>query len=1563
MPEFGDYGLPSTSTLYVNGMDVNAVGTALAKSVEPSAQVSTSQRFWATPAFPVDDLHIHGLIVTLAKPKKINYLSFDLPSFPQTVYITYWDAKAKAWKDFKGPTTGSIRVYIDGSTPSIIGPASAYQSHQHPSHYGAGHWQHYDEDVLPVTTTKIRFRITRMYGSRKGGPKDVHGRPARYSLGVRGLDFGWRIRTKKDVPITSRDPDILTERESFTQVFDLLGSPVELKVRENRASDMFHGGVWKSEPMPVPYAVVNFYVDARDPQGNAQVIDRFDIMPLTSGPHLNLYYSNQVPDADFEAADSPIVFPSLRPAGELEPIAQPTGILFPDKIGYLDLDNQAIQWQPSEPFWMAIQFQPQFPSTDTGNHVIFDAGDIQLVWSDGVFRLVNQEGLLEQQPFEFGYNAQLRAIIAFDGQRLSFYMPEAVGVMMTEDYDPDLTVSTIRLGAELGPSFAEVIHTGLYRLNAMVIKREPLTFVNDENGLVVPEGVQQFLDDPMTYLSKPEYQSDEDGSTNNSILRYMPTLSAGSVNPYGFVGGPGTIFEDVVWTPVTRDYKLRAGLLQFQPVKAKFFKFEFTDLVAEPYETYQPVSRKIKTFSAAMTQTGGSNKVSEGLASIYSVGLKIAAEVAPLVSRFGDEIAKAVQVARSALPTEAMYAIDAGVQERLNQMGGLYRFDQWQQQMICPQYPTTSRHVYEQVEIGHSKRIAYFVGLSKLEMFRVDYQADDDTDQYLDEFDDTLNIDPDYLAENIVIGTTNFVLNPSFENGTTGSTLYTAGTATGGAITSLTDAAEAKFGTKLLRVHATTLGAASTDRVGFEQTYTTPDLGGSVAYSVYAKRLGGIGSLRLSLEYYDVGAVFLSSDSQSFSPQPEVESTLISNGSFSVDLTDWQASAGATVTRDTGTFRTTPASLKITPDGVTATVSGQTASASKIPVTAGTYYQAIAWLHSPAGWSDSSLAVDWFSSDQDVDYLSTSVGVAKQLPAATWMQRNETFRAPTGATHAKLRVRHGTTPAISDVLYADDIEFKAIVGDGWTRCSAVLLPPADAASVKVRWWVESGDGTAGVEYRFDGQQIQDLRLTEYVDGTVPGVRWAGTADNSASIRDAINIRPWTWDGDKLLASSGLDDPVTTQSRAFASKRHVRGIQFATSQTGSVRLIEDDDFDDPSMSSWVADGDITEMVLSEDFSSVIGSAVKITRSSAINTWEELVDRFASYDEIEASNPSEYAPTWNDMAGNSGASGYGGIRSLNPVQISQGGRVYAGARVYTDKALSGPLVLQILSSEGDVLAEKTQDVSAGKIVEWTVGYTIGDTPVTQATWDAIQARDPSPSLPTYADLEAERWNDLTSQEVAQSRQLYVRLVQYGPGEETWHVDSLTLYEDPILWEFSNDDGATWWKALDIRNNPNGVLIFPPSATPLPSTPTKLRWRVTGFRPNLHVSALSIRPWYAETVFGIPHREPGVSGGPNIQPTDHYAPIEQDPLFKQWSLPIPQDWFFLYRQLLLLTSPQVPVEPVTKPDTFTDPYRLLVPVEIIPPEPPFEDIYNETYSGPYGTATSTGIYGDTYDPSSTF
>jgi hypothetical protein len=40
---------------------------------------------------------------------------------------------------------------------------------------------------------------------------------------------------------------------------------------------------------------------------------------------------------------------------------------------------------------------------------------------------------------------------------------------------------------------------------------------------------------------------------------------------------------------------------------------------------------------------------------------------------------------------------------------------------------------------------------------------------------------------------------------------------------------------------------------------------------------------------------------------------------------------------------------------------------------------------------------------------------------------------------------------------------------------------------------------------------------------------------------------------------------------------------------------------------------------------------------------------------------------------------------------------------------------------------------------------------------------------------------------------------------------------------------------------------------------------------------------------------SGGPNLSPLDQYPLVTDDPRFKTWHNPIPQDWWYAYRQAL--------------------------------------------------------------------
>src|SRR5690606_40614244 len=107
-------------------------------------------------------------------------------------------------------------------------------------------------DFVPqsVDAEALANAPNRNAGGDHRGPVDPGGAPVDYSLAIRNLDLGYRVRSKEDIPYPNRDPQIITEYESFTQVADLAGSMVELKLRENRAEDPLQNQVWRSEPQP-----------------------------------------------------------------------------------------------------------------------------------------------------------------------------------------------------------------------------------------------------------------------------------------------------------------------------------------------------------------------------------------------------------------------------------------------------------------------------------------------------------------------------------------------------------------------------------------------------------------------------------------------------------------------------------------------------------------------------------------------------------------------------------------------------------------------------------------------------------------------------------------------------------------------------------------------------------------------------------------------------------------------------------------------------------------------------------------------------------------------------------------------------------------------------------------------------------------------------------------------------------------------------------------------------------------------------------------------------------------
>jgi hypothetical protein len=386
------------------------------------------------------------------------------------------------------------------------------------------------------------------------------------------------------------------------------------------------------------------------------------------------------------------------------------------------------------------------------------------------------------------------------------------------------------------------------------------------------------------------------------------------------------------------------------------------------------------------------------------------------------------------------------------------------------------------------------------------------------------------------------------------------------------------------------------------------------------------------------------------------------------------------------------------------------------------------------------------------------------------------------------------------------------------------------------------------------------------------------------------------------------------------------------QSSPIQLLSDNEFDQTDylgealLWNWTAMGDAT-ISSSPDLLSNIGSTVKVTRATPPPTvsspvpdggavvtgpwdtadnrlWGAMGTLYGTYNGIINALPN-HTVTYGDLSGTSSSGvslipppgdtkkthyipgGISGTEFISP--RSTDGRVYASARIITTEELHDDLWVQIITSTGQVVAEESVVAAANGTYEWFVGYQVG------TATDLGTAIPLDPATPLSAQV-----------------------IQKTATGDSWYCDNISLFEDPILWEFSTDGGATFYPVYDIRNNPSGVFVFPASGT-------TLQWRVTGFYPNTTISALEIRPWYEDLLSIIPPK-PGLQiQGPNMQPLDEYQLVAEDPFFQLWNNPIPQEWFIAYRLSLF------PPQPArgTPQTIFILPERIGPFTEAIPPD----------------------------------
>lgn len=710
----------------------------------------THQRFWATPERPYSDTTREVVELRLRTPRLVNYVSLELARFPHTAMV-------QAWSDEVGDWVTLRRWSVTENYPEVI-PKRPNYTDTHPQHALSGHWQKFSSGTDAVRTDRLRvvlrrsdpFGLDRGAASRTPGPTDQSGKVLAYSLAVKNWDVGYRIKDRTDIP----EPDE-TLGSGFATTIDAKGNTVVLDVAENRASNLLDSNAqtWRSEPQPTNRAVVNLYLDTRNADGTGQVVDKFYLDPAKSGPNLNLYWTESEEYGTFPASDAEL---EASTGGSVTPLLR-GGLRFgATDPAWVEIDNDEIHFDPAAAnWWAAMQFRPAQPTnTIEGVMGLFVLDDRLAVY------MANDliEGLTK--IYVLGLDAD-NNLITQATAALDAATGETVTVSLSYVRDASRLYLTVKNGDIISQVEAPVNGT-MPRPETIYIGGHPLGVGSNLtlDGFFLKVGVlrdtiealeQQFP----SYVLKAGPGVTTNDYTQNSIIRYYGSFSASSGNQpdpgrLGLRGGPADFFANAVWHPIEREYKLTKGYISLPPTRAKFWKMEFTNLVAEPIESFVPINRRVRLYPPDISGIG-TPRPEKPIGDQWP-GLRQAIVAAGSRS-FVDRPVTTAKVWPSYRPTAVQHATDPRQAKTLRNASWLFGWQQWQVGSSAPRFHEVGQHVYDEFDIVDTSKVGYFVALKEVRAHRTDYAADDDTQIYREHFHDdsqmedgyTWNLDPGHL--------------------------------------------------------------------------------------------------------------------------------------------------------------------------------------------------------------------------------------------------------------------------------------------------------------------------------------------------------------------------------------------------------------------------------------------------------------------------------------------------------------------------------------------------------------------------------------------------------------------------------------------------------------------------------------------------------------------------------------------------------------------------------------------------------------------------------------------------
>lgn len=1548
-----------TTPIYVDHADLSSFTDAVNTNA-PSTPASTlGQRFWSTPPRAASDPTSDVVEYTLASPRLVNRISFELARYPHTWALEYFDGQG--WTPVLGPTRAPVGSAVLSSVPAVLPKLTDISGHLHPQHSYQGHWEVVELTLRPVVASRFRLVLTRTTAAQ--GPRDLFGNAVAYSLAVANVNFGYTVDSLAAVPRQARLS--ATAHGSFASADDILGSTVNFSLRQLSADLIADNNsndadvIWRSEAQPYPDAVVCLYADLRDDDGQPQVFDRIYLDPLYQGPHVTVYYCQDQPEADFDGVAEPLTVDQARPTQDIVVSADMVDFGADGTSNFIEIDNHFLRYDPSAPWWLGLSFRSPLTSyqldgdgnplvdadgntvfADLPEHVLFDAGSWHLSVAGAGLRLVVGDPVTGDTldiALQFTGGQQITALVAYDGTGYVLH-----GVTSEDDQlalgpatapipggdqpklylGSDTPVDTlITLSDGSSATVSEPTSFGCIQLTALVLKAEEL-----------PD--EQFLTNPGLYSQVARFAADELPQARNALLRLAPEL-ADPGHPTGLVGGPASLYESLAWTPIARDYVMLRGYLYTPPTKARFVKLEITNLHAEYRDIYQPLSMTAKKFPAAVIDAYLASRET-GADPAYDDGLPLQMQAPEVPLYLDSPLTTSTGGTTSGISnTEVHVASDFATAERLHaSRGSAWNYRAWHIGHSAPRFDVTGVHTYSSETVRSTLKIVYYAGLRRLAFARLAGSGIEDSEQYDDAFLDTAN-----------------------------------------------------------------LRSASWVYDEAHQALTSGDATKAVAQSITFNSQRQVRGVQFATQQ---------SQPHQLLPDPEFQDPIVANWRTvgdakipsEVPVKSDLLGTLLPVSRDSAISRW----ADIAPvypswgDATTAGVDYADLSHSTDPVTQVAGITSLPVPQPPGGRLYAAARV--ISQDDLNSPLYVQIVDATDPSKVLAEEQIEVKANQVTEWYCSYAVGDGGV-TIDDHTWDDLVGGGSVsrpsLNDTFTRANANALGRMDSG----QFWTgvsplhivsNTAQVTAsGQESFFDPASdwgtwtltFGNSVTTTTTGSSVPMVNLGSlhlmndgrVLDDSTGAVLASLARPalgdvWTFQYtptrylDPSLIPSGVDPTVkewsltitinggspTTLSRASGYSR-TKSILGAVGQTYAASawtpsyqslvtgaevfglpMPTDGAYDSVNPALWRT-GAGESWTVSEPYAFTVGAASADYARSAAASWStgDLVGRIGH----EFSGPGygtfEFLVT--QLAATVSTSTYWlagldvnlALRADGALVRKSGGTVVAsgvcpgittGSRIAVKYAYAQQLsptfrsTWSIQPTDTQALVFLRDGTVVGVYSAATVwsgglrevyGFTDGThyTITTGYTWTPdISGLLPDVRAVTWSQLdqgETITWDQVGDTTALNTDPVLVRVVQKNAARNTFFVDTVSLFHDPIVWEWSNDGGKSFVPGFGVRNDPDGVVLFPP---PNPDDPApvqnKLVYRLSGYAPSTWVAHLTIRPWYEGYARGVPARPQGSYAGPNIDPWEDYPPIERDPRFQLWHRPVPRQWWFAFRQL---------------------------------------------------------------------